>query len=99
MKQTRPLSNEPGAVHSYEDYGTRTCSVAISTVGWAHYRNHSFCAPVGVKVNTYVDDAYVKGFPSGAIGGGITLGTWTTETDGQPWACPNLHYHVVLESI
>ncbi len=39
---------------------------------------------------------WVRGNFDGSVSGGITNGTWTTETGGIPSTCPNLHYHVVL---
>lgn len=76
-------------------YKTSTCGYAKSVVDWAHYMNNTFCAPVGVEVDVFVDDAWVKGQSDGSINGG-NKATWEFETPSNPNRCPDLHYHLKL---
>jgi hypothetical protein len=77
-------------------YLSTSCSNAWSVVDWAHYMNNTFCSPVGVEVDTFVNDAWVRGYFDGVITGGKTS-TWEVETPGNPNNCPDLHYTLKLQ--
>lgn len=79
-------------------YYSQTCNNVTSTVDWAHYRNLLFCFHTGFGytiVNSYVDNAWVRGYYNGSVNGGVAS-TWSTESGVLPQLCPNLHYHAVL---
>lgn len=80
---------------SSSGYKVTSCNNVKSAVNLVHYMNNTFCAPVGVDVDTYVDDSWVRGYYNGSVNGG-QVSTWTVESPGNPNSCPNLHYHTVL---